>query len=431
MAIGHNAAPARPRVAIVGAGWAGLAAAVELAPRADVTLFEAGRAPGGRARALGDGSGLDNGQHILIGAYVECLRLMRTVGLEPDSVLRREPMNWIRLGGLQLRCPPLPAPWHVALGLVMAKGLSIGSKLRLAWALQKLRWQGWKLAEDLPVLGWLQQQRQSPVLIEEFWRPLVLSALNTPPERASMQVLATVLRDSLGAKRAASDLLLPKVDLSTLFPNAALAWLQAQGVAWRPGVRVRALQATKQCTVVQGEAFDAVIVAVAPYHLPHVLPESPLVSRLQSLHYWPIYTVYLQFGQPVSLPQVMTGLRGGTADWLFDRAALTGESGLVAAVLSAPSGLEGIDQQELVRRVLADVRRLVPEVAEPLSWRVVVEKRATFAAEVGRWCPPLRAAGPGCYLAGDWLMPDYPATLEGAVRSGVAAARALLADYQS
>ncbi|WP_376767373.1 FAD-dependent oxidoreductase [Paludibacterium denitrificans] len=204
---------------------------MELAPRADVTLFEAGRVAGGRARALGDGSGLDNGQHILIGAYAECLRLMRTVGLEPDSVLRREPMNWIRLGGLQLRCPSLPAPWHVALGLLMAKGLSIGSKLRLAWALQKLRWQGWRLAEDLPVLGWLQQQRQSPVLIEEFWRPLVLSALNTPPERASMQVLATVLRDSLGAKRAASDLLLPKVDLSTLFPNAALAWLQAQGVA--------------------------------------------------------------------------------------------------------------------------------------------------------------------------------------------------------
>ena len=86
---------------------------------------------------------------------------------------------------------------------------------------------------------------------------------------------------------------------------------------------------------------------------------------------------------------------------------------------------------QLVRRVLVDVRRLVPQVAEPLSWRVVVEKRATFAAEVGRWCPPLRAAGPGCYLAGDWLMPDYPATLEGAVRSGVAAARALLADYQS
>jgi predicted NAD/FAD-binding protein len=132
--------------------------------------------------------------------------------------------------------------------------------------LQALKWRRWQLAEDMTVAHWLQAQRQSDWLVEQFWRPMVLSALNTPLELASMQILATTLRDSLGGSRADSDLLLPRLDLSELFPETALRWLCARGAQWQPGSRVSSIVPSADGVLVDGERFDAAIVAVAPYH---------------------------------------------------------------------------------------------------------------------------------------------------------------------
>ncbi|MBI3146410.1 MAG: FAD-dependent oxidoreductase [Pseudogulbenkiania sp.] len=421
----------RPRVAVIGAGWAGLAAAVELADFADLTVFEAGREPGGRARRVRDAElALDNGQHILIGAYRECLRLMGKVGVDPDTVLLRQPMNWYRHDGLRLSCPPLPAPLHVAWGLLSARGLGWRDKWRLAQALDTLKRQGWRLVEDRPVADWLAAHGQGAALVDGFWQPLVLSALNTPLTEASMQLLANVLKDSLGAARADSDLLLPRRDLSALFPAPAWGWLAGQGATLHAGSRVRRVELGDSAALIDGERFDAAIVAVAPQHAGNVLDDTALQQRLQVLRYRPICTVYLRFGQRVRLPRVMTGLAGGTADWLFDREALSGERGLVAAVISAPADeIMDLPHEQLVARVLDDLRRLQPELAAPLWSRVLVEKRATFAAVAGLARPGVRIGVQCGYLAGDWVDSPYPATLEAAVQSGVNAVQVFKQDW--
>ncbi|MBV8680586.1 MAG: FAD-dependent oxidoreductase [Aquitalea sp.] len=426
---------ARPRIAIIGAGWAGLAAAVELAGQAELTLFEAGREPGGRARRIAaSGSLLDNGQHILIGAYRECLRLMRKVGVDEHRAMLRQPLAWQRQGGIQLCCPSWPAPWHVLAGLLRATGLGWPEKWQLARALQSLKWRRWRLAEDMTVARWLQLQHQSDWLVEQFWRPMVLSALNTPLEQASMQILATTLRDSLGGRRADSDLLLPRQDLSALFPAPAQRWLSQQGMCWHGGVRVEQVQAAAQGVLVDGQPFDAAIVAVAPYHAAALLQEPQLQAQVKAFAYWPIYTAYLRYDVDIAMPAPMMGLQGGTLDWLFDRQALSGERGLLAAVISAPPlELQALSREALLRKVEADVGELLPALngLQPVAAQLIVEKRATFASTVGLTRPHCRSRVQSVYLAGDWLCPDYPATLEGAVRSGVTAARQLVQDLPS
>lgn len=424
-----------PRIAIIGAGWAGLAAAVELAGHAELTLFEAGREPGGRARRISaSDSQLDNGQHILIGGYHQCLRLMRKVGVDPELVMQRLPLSWHRQDGIRMQCPRWPAPLHVLAGLLTARGLGWADKWWLARALQSLKWQRWQLAADCTVKQWLLRQRQSDWLVEQFWRPMVLSALNTPLEQASMQILATTLRDSLGGSRADSDLLLPRQDLSAVFPAPALRWLGQRGVQWRGGVRVEQVQAAAHGVLVDGQAFDAAIVALAPYHAAALLQEPTLQAQVKAFQYWPIYTAYLRYDADIAMPLPMMGLQGGTLDWLFNRQALSGERGLLAAVISAPPlEVQALSREALLRKVETDIGELLPALngLQPTAAQLIVEKRATFASTVGLTRPHCRSRVQSVFLAGDWLCPDYPATLEGAVQSGVTAARQLLQDLPS
>lgn len=419
------------RVAVVGAGWAGLAAAVTLAGRARVTLIDAGREPGGRARRVRlGGMDVDNGQHILLGAYRQTLALMRRVGADPDALLLRQPLTWVQQGGVELVCPRWPAPLHVAAGLLGARGLSWRDKWALARALDGLKRQGWRVAADRSVADWLRDGGQGAAAVEGFWRPLVLSALNTPLEQASLAVLAAVLRDSLGAARADSDLLLPRADLSALFPDPAWRWLGQQGVTLCPGRRVAGLALGGAGAVVDGERFDAVVCATAPYHAARLLGQAA-PSMLQQLDFQPIYTVYLKYDETVRLPRPMLGLKGSVAHWFFDRGQLTGDAGLVAAVISSAGEHEAWPQDRLVAALDADVRRLAGHASPLRDARVVVEKRATFASRVGLARPGPRLGVKYGYIAGDWVVDDYPATLEGAVRSGVDAALAALQDMET
>ena len=416
------------RVAVIGAGWAGLAAAIELTGRVDLTVFEAGREPGGRARRIGvSGRGLDNGQHLLIGAYRECLGLMAKIGVDEGQVLLRLPLNWRRYGGLHLNCPRLPAPFHLIIGLLLARGIVWSEKVSLGLALLRLQGQGWLLRPDCAVAQWLAQQGQSERLMREFWRPLTLSCLNTPPEIASMRVLAAVLRDSLGSDCRASDLLLPRADLSALFPEPAWQWLSAHGADLRAGRRVRGVLSDSEGVCVDGEHFDAAVLAVAPYHLAKLSADPTLHQLTETYRYWPIYTVYLQFEGELRLPSPISACSGGVSDWLFDRSTLMGMPGWVAAVISAPSQLKVVRKEELADLVEADVRRLDRYAGRRLDCLVLVERRATFASVVNMKRPAQSSWAPSIYLAGDWTHPDYPATLEGAVRSGLVAARAIIA----
>jgi len=397
------------KVAVVGAGWAGLAAAVDLTRNgAAVTLYEAGRVAGGRGRSINiDGRTLDNGQHLLLGAYRETLALMRLVGADPDALFERRPLQVVDRDGFRLALPPWPAPFNVAWGLLTAATVDLPEKLKTALWMQRVKWRGFRLTRDESVADWLDAAGQTGVLREKLWEPLCLAALNTPAERASAQLFANVLRDSLGSpRRADTDLLLPRVPFGELLPEPACRWLTANGTTLRFGHRVRSIN--DAC--VDGETFDAVVVAVAPQHLPALLPEIA-----PQFDYEPIATVYLQFAAKTALPFPLLHLGGKSGAWAVDRG-----HGLIGCAISGHGDWETLSDDALAAQIETALG------LGPADWqRVIREKRATFSCRPQQARPAHITADPRLILAGDYTWTDYPATLEGAVRSGRRAAAAV------
>jgi len=426
------------RVAIIGAGYAGLVAAVELAAAGRrVELFEASRTLGGRARRIdAEGTVLDNGAHILVGAYRETLRLMRTVGIDSDRVLRRHPLHLEYPGEMRIAAPSwLPAPLHMAWALLAARGLPLTDKLAAVRFMRAMEAQRFRLPEDTTASALFAAHGQGERLRRYLWEPLCVAALNTEAERGSAQVFLNVLRDSLAADRAASDLLLPATDFSELLPEPAAAWLAANGSTVHRSCRIEGLQRTDAGWMLASAdethgPYANVILAVAPYHLGKLidgLPLAALVETLQAFEWEPIVTAYLAYPPEVRLPFAMVGVAGGHAQWLFDRGALCGQPGLIAAVISAHGRHEELDHDELCSRIAAETERAVGRPLPPPHWqRVIVEKRATFACTPGLRRPACATGLPGLHLAGDYVAGEYPATIEGAVRSGATAARAVL-----
>ena len=428
-----------PRIAIIGAGYAGMAAATELAAKhIPVTVFEASRMPGGRARGVDShGVRLDNGQHILIGAYSETLRLMRSVGLEPERLLARLPLTLCYPGGFRLKAGPLPAPLHLASALLFARGLTLGEKFAALRFMSSLKRSRYRLATDTSVSRLLADHGQPPRLCAFLWQPLCIAALNTPPETASAQVFCNVLKDSLGADRHASDLLLPRVDLGALFPEAAERFLHSEGGDVSYGTSIKNIAANGSGYLLRdagGEhgPYRQVIVAVAPYHLPPLLAGLPalegLTKTIASLDWEPIVTCYLAYPGQTRLPQPMLGHADGYLQWLIDRGQLGGPAGLFAAVISAHGRHQELSNEQLSAQIHSEISTMVANLPAPLWSQVITEKRATFACLPGLTRPAAETALPGLLLAGDYIASDYPATLESAVRSGVHAAR-LAAKY--
>jgi hydroxysqualene dehydroxylase len=396
------------RVAIVGAGYAGMAAAVTLAERGIApTVFEAGSVPGGRARRIqSQGTELDNGQHILIGAYTECFRLMRTVGVRADALLRL-PFALKYFGAFELRSKWFPAPLGLLAGLLFAKGIPFAERIGAVRFMAGMKSRGFELSSDITVKALLEQHRQDGSIGRFLWAPLCVSALNTPIAQASAKVFLAVLRDTLGGGAHASDLVLPRVDLSQLFPEPAAAFIRAHGGEVRLRSPVSDLQALSE--------FDAVIVAVGPHQLKSLAPGLALEYAYQ-----PIYTCYLQYDEKVKLPFPMIGLSSGLVQWVFDRGALLGERGRLACVISAQGEHQEMPLEELCQRCHRELSQAMPGLGEPIWSRAIAEKRATIA------CTPSHTRAPpelgGVFLAGDYTDPLYPPTLEAAVRSGIRAA---------
>lgn len=429
------------KVAVVGAGWAGMAAAVTATQAGHhATVFEAARAVGGRARALngtlpnGTPVVLDNGQHILIGAYSATLKLMRTVGVDPQATLLRLPLTLLFPDGEGLALPDWPSPLDALAGIARAKGWTWADKWRLLRAAAGWQLGGFACAPHTSVADLC--RTLTPTVLATMIDPLCVSALNTPAERAGGQVFLTVLRDSLFGGRGSSNLLLPRADLATLFPQAAADWLQAQGGVVQLGTRVE--QITPQTTgtgwLVNGQPFDAVLWATASSNAASALMESAQeapeiianalqtwAATAQALQFEAITTVYAHAAN-ARLSQPMLALRSDAicpAQFVFDRGQLGGQSGgiqgLLAFVVSASEG----DRDTLQTQVLAQAQAQLGLALTPLQ--TVVEKRATFACTPGL-VRPAQAIAPGLWACGDYVDGPYPATLEGAVRSGVAAA---------
>ena len=390
-----------------------MAAAVTLAAEGvRVTVFEAGPVVGGRARRIvSQGEPLDNGQHILIGAYSELFRLMRAVGVPADALLRL-PLELRHAQGFRFRPLWLPAPLGLAGGLLLAQELPFSERIAALRFMRALKKNGFRLARDIPVAELLAQHRQNGRIARYLWEPLCVSALNTPLAAASASAFLAVLRDTLGGDAQASDLVLPRQNLSRLFPEPASEFVQRQGGEVRLRSPVADIGELKA-------AFDGLIVAVGPHQLKTVLPHAAL-----DYSYQPIYTCYLQYGPGVKLPFPMLGLSGGLVQWVFDRGALLGERGRLACVISAEGPHQALDLDELCARCHAELAAVLPGLDAPSWTRAIAEKRATITCTPNRPRAPLEVDG--VQLAGDFTDPEYPPTLEAAVRSGVRAARRVL-----
>ena len=442
------------KVAVIGAGWAGMAAAIAHAQAGrQVTVFEAARTVGGRARAvpgaLPDGTPvtLDNGQHILIGAYAESLRLMRLVGVDTDTALLRLPLTLQFPDGQGLQLPDLPPPLDALLGIARAKGWHWRDKLALLRTASAWQLRGFRCAPQTSVAQVC--AALTPRLMAEFMEPLCVSALNTPAREASGQVFLRVLQDSLFSGRGGSNLLLPRTDLGALFPQAAAHWLAQQGGQVITGQRVQRLQPLPGgrwqavCTggsaddAATPEVFDHITLACPSWEASRLVqgltdlpgldglcgPDARAQARRWSaaagaLRFEAITTVYVH-ARGARLPQSMLALRNTAqhpAQFVFDRGQLDGQHGLLAFVVSASDGDRARIEQQVLQQAAAQLA--LPNL-QPVQ--TVVEKRATFACTPGLQRPGLQVL-PGLTACGDYVQGPYPATLEGAVLSGTAVA---------
>ena len=407
------------RVAVVGAGYAGMAAAVRLADNGfAVTVFEAGTVPGGRARRIriasdGQENEIDNGQHILVGAYTELLGLMRRVDVPLEAVLR-VPLELRYTDGFAFRAQRFPRPLGLLAGLLTARSLPLTERLGAVRFLLYLKRNGFRLATDKAVEDLLREHRQDGTIGHYLWRPLCISALNTPSAQASTNAFLAALRDTLDGGDGASDLLLPRVDLSKLVPEPAAQFVRQRGGEVRLRSTVSDVHALK-------EQHSAVVVAVGPHQLKAVLPDIA-----PDYTYQPINTCYLQYAPSVSLPLPMLGLSSGLVQWVFDRGRLTGEKGLLAAVISAQGDHQQMTQDELAETCHRELASSHLVTQAPVWSRVIAEKRATVTCSPGVARPGVETGIPGVFLAGDYTDAEYPPTLEAAVRSGLRAAAAII-----
>lgn len=469
-------------VVVVGAGWAGLSAALHLC-RAGVAVrvLEAAPQAGGRARRQvlpwpdTEGVMLDNGQHLMLGAYRDTLSLIAWLGA---GGLRRLPLYWENAAGLRIqrhqhrlagsRPDALSRQLAVSLSLpgalLSARGLTLGQRWHVLYTLGMARLAGWRPARGVRcVTDWYRQTRQPEALIRQFWDPLVISAMNTPPATASAQVLLRILQDSLGKAPEASDFVLNEADLGAVFVDPALAWLKAQGnpVELRTPVhdiqiddtgrrqdgagqryRLRIGGAARESGSGWLDTERMVLACPAPVsaRLLEDLAPASFLAPLQGFSYPSITTAYVGWRQtnpalPTRLPDIFSlavtadGSPGGPAHWFFSRGEQQGWR-LGALVVSDSAQARDAGDAVLVRALQ---QQLHDTMGLPTAEHLVLvhEKRATFACTDRRPVVPpgyLLPQLPGVLLAGDYSYGAYPATLESAVRSGRMAAEILLAD---
>ena len=417
-------------IAVIGAGWAGLAAAVEATRAgAHVTLYEMAPAPGGRARdVVSHGGPLDNGQHNCIGAYRETLRLLAAVGVVEADVFERLPLTLVDAEGRGLRMrrgPPLAAfAWAVA----GRRGWSWRERIALLRVASRWRRAGFRA---LPAETVADLAAGLPAAVRrDFIEPLCVAALNTPAGEASGAVFLRVLHDALVGSPGSADLLLPRVALGSVFPAPALAWLERHGANVRLSHRITRIERVGSGWRLDGDNADRVVVAASAVEAVRLVGAhgAAWAAQAGALRHEPIATVYAR-SAGCALPEPMLALHAGDggrpAQFVFDRGRLGGEPGTLAFVIS---GAASWVQRGLAATEAATLAQGNAELGHflrgPLEiLRTIVEKRATFACTPDLVRPPMDVA-PGLFAAGDYLAGPYPATLEGAVLSGVAAARA-------
>ncbi|MSQ66245.1 MAG: desaturase [Limnohabitans sp.] len=399
---------------MIGGGWAGLSAAVHAVQAGwQVRLLEAAPQTGGRARRITrHGLALDNGQHILIGAYRDTLALLRLVGVDPEKHLYRMPLTLRTPEGAGLRLPGIPAPFNVLAAIASAQGWTWQDKWAFIRTALKWQRQNFECPEALTVAGLC--QGLPPAVMAWMIEPLCASALNLPVHSAGARVFLQVLKDALMGGPGSSDMLIPRCDQSLLMPDAAVDWLKQRGAELITGHPVHDLSAH----------MPGPVVLACPAREAARLTQrfNPAwAARAGGLQHTAIATVYLQANTALHWPFPVMALRSNAqapAQFAFDKdrlSQLPDLRGVIALVVSACVG----DRDSVTAAVLQQVREQLHLPGATVLFSVL-EKRAAFACTPGVLRPSARV-NENIFACGDYVDGPYPSTLEGAVRSGLQA----------
>jgi len=448
-----------PDVVIIGAGLAGLSAAVELSRRGNrVLLLEQRPYAGGRVRSFTDsvtGDTVDNGQHLLMGCYAATRSYLTLIGSDHLAALQPSlRIDFLHPGGRvsSLKCPPLPAPLHAGLGMLNLASLPLADRLRLLRVgLQLLTTSPQKEREldSLSVDEWLTRLSQTGDAKKYLWNVIAVGALNEKPVNVSALLFFRVLRSAFFGNRQNSSMLIPRAGLSEVLVNPAVRYIEAHGgtvlcseemvSAEISGGRIESLRASG------GEIHTApVIISAVPFFaFSRIFPPGSLQTRrdfsaggIQD-HFRPstILGINLWFDRAV-MDQEFAALLDSRIHWVFNRSRML--SGTLAAserrqlslTVSAAEEYEEWDKEALVRMSMKELERYLPRVKEAVLVHSLVlkEKRATFVPSPGLedFRPRATSALSNLFIAGDWTDTGYPATIEGAVLSGQRAAESLL-----
>jgi squalene-associated FAD-dependent desaturase len=431
------------KVAVIGGGLAGLSAGCALADAGmQVTLFERRPYLGGRASSYehpGTNETVDNCQHVLLGCCTNLIDLYHRLGVE-DQIRWYDRLNFIEPGGrISVLSPTfLPAPFHSTPSFLRARFLSIGDKDAIARGLLALM-PG--LPEESPetFLSWLERHGQTPRAIQRFWEPVLVSALNESLDRMSVHYAAQVFRESFLKSAAAGRMGVPSVPLSELY-SVAGDYIRKRGgeVLLRGSVEsIRPSEAGVEL-VAAGKliTFDAVVSAVPFDVLSKMLPgdSSWLQEKLKRFETSPITGIHFWFDRAITdLPHAV--LLDRTIQWMFNKSILQDASRQQAGsylelVVSSSKTLVETSKQEILDLALSELKEFFPAIehATVVKSTVIKEIKATYSAlpMSDEYRPAAATEWQRLFLAGDWTLTGWPATMEGAVRSGYKAADALL-----
>ena len=431
------------KVAVVGGGLAGLASACALADSGFcVTLFERRPYLGGRASSYqlpGTGEVVDNCQHVLLGCCTNLIEFYRCIGVE-DKIRWYDRLTFLEPGGRASVIGPssLPAPLHTAPAFLRAACLNLSDKLAIARAMAALAPATPKDTGE-SFLGWLQRHGQTEQAIHRFWKTILISALNEDLDRVSIPFAAQVVRESFLKSAAAGRMGVPTVPLSELY-SAAGDYIQARGgeVRLRAAVEsFRTESSAVRLSLADGEAqFDFAVFAVPFDVLSRMLPETsaaePLRQTLARFETSPITGIHLWFDRQITQLDHAV-LLDRTIQWMFHKSKLLGRGGgegngsYVELVVSASKSLVEKPRGEIIDLALAEAREFFPGAREAklIKSTVIKEIHATYSPGPGvdAYRPRPETVWPRVYLAGDWTATGWPATMEGAVRSGYSAAQ--------